>query len=492
MTVNEYIDKFGQLMEYANFDRNIYDEEWQVEKFESGLHPEIRKLMLITANRTLPELINQSRQAEEIINEARNLSKQPMQSQGGSKVGRFFRRITEMNRGKVFRHGSNSCYRCGQPGHFASDCQRNANQPPTQARVFTLDANEAQKYPNLIRGNVILNGYPISVIFDSGASGSFMAKHNAMRISITPAPLPYELQISTPTGGSCTASEIYRGVILQFKGNTYTMNLVVLLVFNFEVIIGVDWLTENGITLDCPAGKVIVPSKDVDNQIQNVPVVNEFEEVFPDEIPRLPLHREIEFPIELIPGVGPISIALYRMAPLELRELKKQIEELLSKEFIRPSTSPWGAQAILIKKKDGSLRLCVDYRQLNKVIVKNNVHKSLKYLFDQKELNMRQRRWMEFLKDYEFELKYHPGKANVVADALSRKTLHTATLMVEELKLFEAFRDMNLSVVRRRRSIRLGSVRIENELLRRIKKAQRDEELVHNLAGIQDVVWNEN
>ncbi|XP_061363008.1 uncharacterized protein LOC133306684 [Gastrolobium bilobum] len=100
MTVNEYISKFGQLMEYANFDRNIYDEEWQVEKYESGLHPEIRKLMLTTANRTLPELINQSRQAEEIINEAKNLSKQPMQSQGGSKVGRFFRKITGMNRGK--------------------------------------------------------------------------------------------------------------------------------------------------------------------------------------------------------------------------------------------------------------------------------------------------------------------------------------------------------------------------------------------------------
>ncbi|XP_061356373.1 uncharacterized protein LOC133300799 [Gastrolobium bilobum] len=78
MTVNEYIAKFGQLMEYANFDRNIYDEEGQVEKYESGLHPEIRKLMLTTANRTLPELINQSRQAEEIINEAKNLSKQPV------------------------------------------------------------------------------------------------------------------------------------------------------------------------------------------------------------------------------------------------------------------------------------------------------------------------------------------------------------------------------------------------------------------------------
>ncbi|XP_061344482.1 uncharacterized protein LOC133290417 [Gastrolobium bilobum] len=99
MTVNEYITKFGQLMEYANFDRNIYDEEWQIEKFESGLHPEIRKLILTSANRTLPELINQSRQAEGIINEAKNLFEQLVQPPGGSKDDRFFRRNTGMNKG---------------------------------------------------------------------------------------------------------------------------------------------------------------------------------------------------------------------------------------------------------------------------------------------------------------------------------------------------------------------------------------------------------
>ncbi|XP_061340756.1 uncharacterized protein LOC133287211 [Gastrolobium bilobum] len=100
MSINEYIAKFAQLMEYANFDRNIYDEEWQVEKFESGLHPEIRKLMLTTAVRTLPEIINQSRQAEDIITEARNLSRQPVQQQGGSRIGRFFKKFTSQNKGK--------------------------------------------------------------------------------------------------------------------------------------------------------------------------------------------------------------------------------------------------------------------------------------------------------------------------------------------------------------------------------------------------------
>lgn len=103
----------------------------------------------------------------------------------------------------------------------------------------------------------------------------------------------------------------------------------------------------------------------------DIPIVNEFSDVFPEEILGLPPHREVEFSIDLVPGAGPVSVAPYRMAPAELVELKKQIEELLEKQFIRPSVSPWGAPVLLVKKKDGSSRLCVDYRQLNKLTIKN-------------------------------------------------------------------------------------------------------------------------
>ena len=85
----------------------------------------------------------------------------------------------------------------------------------------------------------------------------------------------------------------------------------------------------------------------------------------------LPPEREVEFAIDLIPGTGPIFMAPYRMSPLELSELKKQLEDMMEKQFIRPSVSPWGAPVLLVKKKDGSMRLCVDFRQLNKVTVKN-------------------------------------------------------------------------------------------------------------------------
>jgi hypothetical protein len=111
----------------------------------------------------------------------------------------------------------------------------------------------------------------------------------------------------------------------------------------------------------------------VENQavIDRLPVVNEFPEVFPNEIPDVPPEREVEFSIDLVLGTKPVSMAPYCMSAVELAELKKQLEDLLDKKFVRPSVSPWGAPVLLVKKKDGSMRLCIDYRQLNKVTIKN-------------------------------------------------------------------------------------------------------------------------
>ena len=93
--------------------------------------------------------------------------------------------------------------------------------------------------------------------------------------------------------------------------------------------------------------------------------------MFPNEIPGLPPKQDIDFTIELVPGLAPVSKTLYMISTSEMLELKMQLQELLEKNYIRPSVSPWGAPALFVKKKDGTLRICIDYRQLNKVIVKN-------------------------------------------------------------------------------------------------------------------------
>ena len=105
--------------------------------------------------------------------------------------------------------------------------------------------------------------------------------------------------------------------------------------------------------------------------LEEVPVVNEYPDVFPEELPGMPPDRDIEFIIDLVPGTAPIAKRPYRMAASELAELKKQLEELQRIGFIRPSSSPWGAPVLFVKKKDGSMRLCVDYRALNEVTIMN-------------------------------------------------------------------------------------------------------------------------
>jgi len=105
--------------------------------------------------------------------------------------------------------------------------------------------------------------------------------------------------------------------------------------------------------------------------LKDIPIVCDFPNIFPNELPGFPPVREVQFEIKVMPGVEPISITPYRMAPVELKELKVQLHELLDKGFIHPNVSPWGAPVLFVKKKDGTLHLCIDYRQLNKVTVKN-------------------------------------------------------------------------------------------------------------------------
>ena len=115
----------------------------------------------------------------------------------------------------------------------------------------------------------------------------------------------------------------------------------------------------------------VVEVRENDVRLKDILVVREFPDVFPDDLLGLPSEREIDFQIDLALGTEPISREPYRMAPAELKELKVQMEEMVNKGFVRLSTSPWGAPVLFVKKKDGSMRLCIDYRELNMVTIRN-------------------------------------------------------------------------------------------------------------------------
>jgi hypothetical protein len=118
--------------------------------------------------------------------------------------------------------------------------------------------------------------------------------------------------------------------------------------------------------------------------LDQVPIVCEYPDVFPEELPGMPPDRDIEFIVELIPGTAPIAQRPYRMNPQELIELKKQLDDMLSKGLIRPSASPWGSPVLFVDKRDGTIRLCGDYRKLNDVTIKNKYPlPKIEDLFDQ-------------------------------------------------------------------------------------------------------------
>nr|CAD40075.1 OSJNBa0085C10.28 [Oryza sativa Japonica Group] len=179
-------------------------------------------------------------------------------------------------------------------------------------------------------------------------------------------------------------------VRIEIQGVPFLANLILLESKDLDVILGMDWLARHKGVIDCANKKVTLTSYDGRvvtvhalsseslrsrlNQItlEEIPIVREYPDVFPDDLPGMPPKRDIEFRIYLVPGTAPIHKRPYRMAANELAEVKRQVDDLLQKGYIRPSSSPWGAPVIFVEKKDHTQRMCVDYRALNDLTIKNN------------------------------------------------------------------------------------------------------------------------
>ncbi|GKE12984.1 putative reverse transcriptase domain-containing protein, partial [Tanacetum coccineum] len=263
-----------------------------------------------------------------------------------------------------------ACYECGSTDHVRSVCPRwNRAQGPgenrlnqvaanngsqgrgnqgnqTRGRAFMLGAEEARQDPNIVTGMFTLNDHFSTTLFDSGADYSFVSTTFIPLLGLEPNDL----------------------------GMHWLSNYKAEIIFH-----------EKAVRIPLPDDKVLrvvgerpdekarllMSAKASDKKQEEVVVVRDFPEVFPDDLSGLPPIQEIEFRIELTPGATPVAKSPYHLAPSELEELSGQLKELQDKGFIRPSSSPWGAPVLFVKKKDGSFRTCIDYRELNKLTVKN-------------------------------------------------------------------------------------------------------------------------
>ncbi|KAK8681400.1 hypothetical protein V6N13_053804 [Hibiscus sabdariffa] len=262
------------------------------------------------------------------------------------------------------------------------------------ARVYHVRGREDEESPDVIAGTVELNSQSAYALIDSGSTHSFICTTAIERLSLKPENVKTSLVVSNPIGKDMPINLICKECPVAIRGIPFPVDLYVLPNCEFDLILGLDWLSKHQAWIDCynrrlylrGLGKesiLLIDKKlttifvamslqdDYEFGLPSILVVSEFVDVFPKELPGLPPTREVEFGIDIQPGTNPVSITPYQMAPIELKELKKQLEELQGKGFIRPSTSPWGAPILFVKKKDGTMRLCIDYRQLNRFTIKN-------------------------------------------------------------------------------------------------------------------------
>ncbi|GKB46703.1 putative reverse transcriptase domain-containing protein [Tanacetum coccineum] len=285
-----------------------------------------------------------------------------------------------------------------------------------RARAYVMGTENPQQNPNVVTGTFLVNDHYASILFDSGAEKSFVSTEFTPFIHIVPATLDTSYKVEL-TDGKIVCIPLPNGEILEIQ---------------------IERPKKDPRSLSC--------IKDDEKKLDDIHIVRDFPEVFLDDLTGLPPVHEIEFCIDLIPGVLLVVKSPYRLAPSEMLELSNQLKELQEKvQFLGHVVNQDGIHVDPSKVESGDKqeeafrilkeKLCnapvlthpdgpndfVVYCDASNQGFGCVLMQRGKYLFDQKELNIRQRRWIELLSDYECEIKYHPGKANIVADALSRK-----------------------------------------------------------------------
>ncbi|GKC71854.1 putative reverse transcriptase domain-containing protein [Tanacetum coccineum] len=333
-----YTDRFHELVRLVP--HLVTLESRMIKRYVYGLDPQIRGMVAKTEPKTMQKAVQIS---GALTDEAvRNGSIKKVGKRGNDCRG-VPRNVNPVNaRNPTVR----ACYECGSTDHVRSACPRlNRAQEPegnhpnqvaannggqgrgnqgnqARGRAFMLGAEEARQDPNIMTG-------------------------------LEPNDLGFRYEIEIASGQLVEIDKVIKGCKLEIEGHVFDIDLIPFGHGSFDVIIGMDWLSnykaeiichEKVVRIPLPDGKVLrVVGESSDKKQEEIVVVRDFPEVFPDDLSGLPPIQEIEFRIELIPGATPVAKSPYRLAPSEMEELSKQLKELQDKGFIRPSLSPWGA-----------------------------------------------------------------------------------------------------------------------------------------------------
>ncbi|XP_075515814.1 uncharacterized protein LOC142550625 [Primulina tabacum] len=397
MTVAQYEVEFHRLIHYAP--HYMEDEVRKRKKFVQGLNLDIRWATLSTEVASYVSAVNQALRVEEYIKRTQPVRqgeavKEKVPRNNGKKCG--YCGLPNHEEEKCWRKGG-KCLICGSEQHRIQDCPKRTQKtqptakPKIPARAYALLGNKEEKVDPtaVVEGTVTILSSSAKSLFDPGATHSFISKVFVHKLPLLSEQLPYSFEISSPLGTTRITDIIYKNCPLSFQEKEYLADLIELSIKNYDIILGMDWLFRHQAQLNCYTKEVylqtshpiiskanhtmgIVSTAEArailkDNgqgflaylinkpkdqlKISEISVVQEFPEVFPEEINTLPPQRDVEFSIDLIPGAQPRSKTPYRMAPSELKELKLQLQELMDKKYVRPSTSPWGAPVLFVKRK---------------------------------------------------------------------------------------------------------------------------------------------